>query len=410
MISNDKLKTRLLKLAFNGDLLGIKEKKEDKIGYYQIPSNWEWKRIGDVVNIINGFTPLRTEKSFWDKPEINWFTIDDMRRQGFFINDTEQFITKKALGNSSNRLLPPNTTLLCCTASVGEVAFTNIPLTTNQQFNGLIVNQEWKDKITPYYIFEYAKTLKSILIDKAGKTTINFVSTKKLSDILIPIPPLSEQKVIVEKLENAFQLIDSKEKNDQEVTKLKESLKEKIINQYTSSTENDVSLEEISSIISKGTTPRGGNTSYKDDGVLFIRAENLGYGYNNLSNKKYVDFETHNGFLKRSILQENDILVSIAGALGRTSFVENNMVPCNCNQAVSFIRIKNDIEFVPKYICYCIMSRRIQDSLLSQVKKTAQPNLTLEHIKNIRIPFPTLEVQEKIVEKIESLFELIEQL
>ena len=106
-----------------------------------------------------------------------------------------------------------------------------------------------------------------------------------------------------------------------------------------------------------------------------------------------------------SILKENDILVSIAGALGRTSFVEKEMLPCNCNQAVAFIRINENIDFVPQYICYCIMSRNVQTSLLSQVKKTAQPNLTLEHIKNIKIPFPTYEEQLEITKKIESLFE-----
>lgn len=187
-------------------------------------------------------------------------------------------------------------------------------------------------------------------------------------------------------------------------------LKEKIIDTIIQGIDSPIKrISEIASVVSKGTTPRGGNVCYTNNGVLFIRAENIGYGSNNLLNKKFVDIETHENYLKRSILKENDILVSIAGALGRTSFVEKEMLPCNCNQAVAFIRINENIDFIPQYICYCIMSRNVQTSLLSQVKKTAQPNLTLEHIKNIKIPFPTYEEQLEITKKIESLFELIDQ-
>ena len=114
--------------------------------------------------------------------------------------------------------------------------------------------------------------------------------------------------------------------------------------------------------------------------------------------------------MKRSILLENDILVSIAGALGRTSYVSKENLPCNCNQAVSFIRIRNDISFDPKYIAYYISSKNVQEVLLSKIKKTAQPNLTLDHIKKIEIKLPPLEQQKKIVERIEECFKLIEQL
>ena len=187
-------------------------------------------------------------------------------------------------------------------------------------------------------------------------------------------------------------------------------LKEKIIDTIIQDIESPIKkISEITSVVSKGTTPRGGNVCYTENGVLFIRAENIGYGSNNLLNKKFVDIETHENYLKRSILKENDILVSIAGALGRTSYIESEMLPCNCNQAVAFIRIKENIDFVPQYICYCIMSKKVQTSLLSQVKKTAQPNLTLEHIKNIKIPFPTYEEQLEITKRINGIFELIDR-
>jgi restriction endonuclease S subunit len=92
---------------------------------------WEVKKLGDVCDIINGSTPLRTNSEFWHNGTVPWFTIDDIRKQGRRISHTEQFVTKAAL--KKLRVLPVNTVLLCCTASIGEYAITEIELTTNQQ-------------------------------------------------------------------------------------------------------------------------------------------------------------------------------------------------------------------------------------------------------------------------------------
>lgn len=180
---------------------------EDEIPF-DIPESWKWYRIGELFNIVNGFTPLKSNPEFWTDGDIPWFTIEDVRRQGRFISSTEKFITRKALAKNTERIVPADTVLLCCTASVGEYAYTNIPLTTNQQFNAFVVKEYYKNAVYPLYVFEYAKTLKGSLIDRAGKTTFNFVSVGKLSNMLIPLPPLAEQKRIVAKLEEILPLCE----------------------------------------------------------------------------------------------------------------------------------------------------------------------------------------------------------
>ena len=183
------------------------EISDDEIPF-DIPDSWKWFRIGEVFNLINGFTPLRTNPEFWSEKDIPWFTIDDVHRQGRFITTTEKFISQKALSKKSNRIVPPDSVLLCCTASVGEYAYTKIALTTNQQFNAFVTKPEFKSAVYPMYVYEYAKTLKGALIKNAGKTTFNFLSVGKLSSLLIPIPPLAEQKRIVAKLEEVLSLCD----------------------------------------------------------------------------------------------------------------------------------------------------------------------------------------------------------
>ena len=158
----------------------LPEITEDEIPF-EIPESWKWYRIGEVFSIVNGFTPLKSNPEFWTNGEIPWFTIEDVHRQGRFISSTEKHISKKALSKNTERIVPPDSVLLCCTASVGEYAYTIIPLTTNQQFNAFVTKPEFVNAVFPMFVYEFAKTLKDTLIRNAGKTTFNFLSVGKLS-------------------------------------------------------------------------------------------------------------------------------------------------------------------------------------------------------------------------------------
>ena len=175
---------------------------------FEIPESWQWCRIGTICIITNGFTPLRTEDKFWLNGDINWFTIDDIRTQGEYINFTKQKITKEAI--TPKRVVREGSILLCCTASVGQCAFTKIPITTNQQFNALTIKDDFCPLILDEYLFVFAKTLKDELHRLSGKTTFEFVSVKKISNLLIPIPPLNEQARIITCVKQALSSIISR--------------------------------------------------------------------------------------------------------------------------------------------------------------------------------------------------------
>ena len=170
-----------------------------------------------------------------------------------------------------------------------------------------------------------------------------------------------------------------------------------------------VRLSSISQVISKGTTPKGGKNAYSDHGVKFLRVENINDdGTISHDNIAYVSEELHYTFLKRSILEENDILVSIAGTLGKTGIVRSIDLPMNTNQAVAFVRISSG-KINRWYIKNAIDNPVIQTLLLSKTKVTSIPNLTLEIIGECPIPLPPLPEQQRIVDRMESLFAKLDE-
>lgn len=169
-------------------------------------------------------------------------------------------------------------------------------------------------------------------------------------------------------------------------------------------------VKNISDVVSKGTTPLGGKKVYIEDGIEFLRVENfLDNGTISHEGIAHISEDIHLGELKRSILKKDDVLVSIAGTLGKTAIVQGYDLPINTNQAVAFIRLNSKTKILPKYLRFLFDSPMLQNHLLGKVKVTSIPNLTIEIISNCPIPLPPLSEQQRIVERIEALFAKLDE-
>ena len=170
-----------------------------------------------------------------------------------------------------------------------------------------------------------------------------------------------------------------------------------------------VKLSALSDLISKGTTPTGGKNAYVSEGVHFLRVENINDdGTISHDNIACVTEEMHTGFLKRSVLHSRDVLVSIAGTLGKTGIVRDVDLPLNTNQAVAFVRLKSEA-VNERYIKWVIDNPITQELLLGKTKVTSIPNLTLEIIGDCPIPLTPIAEQQRIVDRIEYLFAKLDE-
>ena len=187
----DFYRNRLLDFALRDDLAG------------QV----EWKTLGEVFNTRNGYTPSKTNDYFWKDGTIPWFRMDDIRANGRILYDSALHITPKAV--KRNGLFKANSIILATSATIGEHALLQQDALTNQRFTNFEIKEELQELLLPKFAFYYF-----FIIDEwCKKHTIigNFpsVDTQQLMEQTFPLPPLSEQRRIVDILDRFDTLTNS---------------------------------------------------------------------------------------------------------------------------------------------------------------------------------------------------------
>ena len=166
-----------------------------------------------------------------------------------------------------------------------------------------------------------------------------------------------------------------------------------------------VQLSDLTCLITKGTTPTSLGFQFIESGINFIKIESITeYGSIDLSKVAYISEECDNA-LKRSQLKENDILFSIAGALGVIAIVKQDILPANINQALAIVRLKDQgsLAFISNYF-----KTQIIQSEIGRIKAgAAQPNISLGQLGDFFISLPAMPEQQKIASCLSSIDDLI---
>jgi len=165
-------------------------------------------------------------------------------------------------------------------------------------------------------------------------------------------------------------------------------------------------LDEITELITKGTTPTTNGYKFLNKGINFLKIENIVDGEIDLSTiEMFISEEAHQS-QKRSQLEEHDVLFSIAGTIGDTAIVKKEHLPMNTNQAIALIRPKESLNSIfLKYSLLSIVSQNTKD----KQRGGAIKNISLSDIKNTDYPLPPLPEQQRIVSKLNNLFEKIDK-
>ena len=165
-------------------------------------SNWDIFRLGDICETSSGGTPPRSHPEYFENGSIPWLKSGEVS-QGY-ISSSEEFITEEALQLSSAKLFPIDTALVAMYgATVGEVGILKIPAATNQAICGVFPG----DKFIPEFLYLILKAKKDFLISQSAGGAQPNISQKIIRDLNIPLPPLSHQKEIINKVQSLEKIV-----------------------------------------------------------------------------------------------------------------------------------------------------------------------------------------------------------
>lgn len=367
--------------------------------------------LGDYVNFQNGYAFKSSE---YAKQGHYLIRIKNVQ-QGFIEINDECFVEIPSETKFEKFKLRNGDIVLSLTGNVGRIARIrneHLPAALNQRVARILPkNDKVLDVEYLYYLLRTPEFLEFAIGSGKGAAQQN-ISTADLEKFEVHIPSLEKQHQIVEKLNSIF--AENKKLNDgfaSQIENVSDLFSQVCLEKTKKLIPSDFkSLKEISSVITKGTTPTSLGYRFSLTGVNFLKVESLNEIGGFVTSKfAYIDVDCHQS-LNRSQLKESDVLVSIAGALGRTALVTADVCPANVNQALSLIRLPEDSQISPHFLFSLFQSGYFKTELDQMGAGAAQQNLSLAQIGSLKIPIFSRQKQKEFIDFLYNLREQITDL
>ena len=373
---------------------------------YEVPENWVWVRLGAIAEIVTGGTPSKKHPEYYGG-NFPFYKPSDLD-QGRLTYDASEYLSEE--GKNVSRIIPKNSTAVCCIGSIGKCGYLMCEGTTNQQINSAI------PKINSLCLYYYLCTENFVqdLLSMASATTIAIVNKSKMESCAFPLPPLSEQQRIVESIEELFAKLDEAKERLQEVADSFAVRKAAILhNAFTGELtkqwrrENGVSdesweekkLGEVGFWLGGGTPSTSREEYWENGNILWITSKDMKSAVIEDTLMKVNEIGVKNS--SANYIEKPALLVVMrSGILRRTFPVAMVKKPFTVNQDLkAIIPDKDDLEFL--YWMLLSNEQRILDTCMKN--GTTVESINSNALKDLTFKCPTLPEQHEIVRLIDDL-------
>lgn len=404
-----------------------------------LPPNWALCKIGDIASIIGGGTPSTSENSnFCSDGGIPWLTPADLSKfSGMYVSRGKRNLTKHGFQSCSARLLPKGAVLFSSRAPIGYVAIAGNDLCTNQGFRSLVCRQG----ILPEYVFFYLRHAGPLAEQLASGTTFAEISGSKMSEIPFRLPPTTEQRRIVTKLEELLGKVDACQKRLEKISVILKRFRQSVLaaacsgqmtedwrkkNKTISAVSNALGAEKYSGedlpetwrhvyvggVITGLKYGTARKCSYAKKGVPVLRIPNIVKGVVDHSDLKYAEIPKSE--LNDLQLLPGDLLlirsngsVSLVGRVALVGRAENNFA-----YAGYLIRLRlNPLLVESRYLnlAFTLPSTRLQIEIPAR-STSGVNNINSQEVRQLVIPLAPIPEQIEILRRVEVFFRLADQI
>ncbi len=365
---------------------------------------WPVKTLGDVCIVERGSSPRPIQDFQTDSEDgVNWIKIGDTKGVTKYLTNTKEKITRE--GAKKSRLVEKGDFILSNSMSFGKPY---IMATSGYIHDGWFALRLPED-IDPDFFYHL---LSSPLVQDQFQSLSSGAIVKNISGDLVkktrlPIPPISEQKRIVAILDQTFADIEqARAKTEQNLKNARELFESYLQQVFSERGEGWVTskLKTITFKIGSGATPRGGNESYKQEGVPLIRSMNVHDRFFKNKNLAFID-DQQAGKLNNVIVEKGDVLLNITGAsVARCCVAPDEFLPARVNQHVAIIRVDQSV-LTSKFLNFILTSKFYKDQLLGIGESgSTRQAITKVQIEDFEIDFPcSIELQNQLLSSLRFL-------
>ena len=348
-------------------------------------------RLGDVCTVVSGSTPKSTVPEYWDG-DIKWITPAELSNDTYIINDSERHITALGVAKTGLKSFPAGTVILSSRAPIGKTAIAGCEMFCNQGFKNLICSEKIDSKYLYYFLSGKTDYLNSL----GRGATFKEISKAIVENIEIPLPEVEEQKRIAARFERLLRLIQLQKAELEELDKLVKSRFIELFGDYdlTHPQESWAPIKEVGTVVG-GATPKTDHDEYWGGSYRWITPAELdadsGYIYDSVRKLTKAGVESCS-------LQEmpvGTVILSSRAPIGKVAIAGNTFY---CNQGFKNIICKEGI--TPRYL-YTVLLLNVE-YLNSLGRGATFKEISKGIVESIRIPVPSMELQEQFVAFVEQ--------
>lgn len=187
---------------------------------------WVAKKLGEICEFQNGYTPSKAVNSFWENGTIPWFRMEDIRTNGRILSDAIQHITEEAV---KGNLFPANSIIMSTTATIGEHALLIVDSLANQRFTNLIIRKSLTQAVDVMWFYHYCFILGEWCRRNINEGGLAAVNMEDFSKVTIAVPRINEQNAIASVLTSMDKEISALEAKKAKFEQIKQGMMQQLL-------------------------------------------------------------------------------------------------------------------------------------------------------------------------------------
>jgi type I restriction enzyme S subunit len=361
-------------------------------------TRWPKRRLGDLTDVLSGFA--FDSEGFGDSGEIPVVRIRDVvpgRSSTFYRGAFD-----------SRFIVDSGDILIGMDGEFNRARWCGGKALLNQRVSRIAPSSR---DIDDGYLFYFLPAALKAIEQVTPFVTVKHLSVKQIRDIVVPLPPLPEQRRIAETLDKADALRAKRRAALVQLDTLTQSI---FLDMFGDPATNpkgwpQVPIGDHASKIGSGATPRGGEESYKAAGITLIRSMNVRDGAFLRDGLAFIDDEQA-AQLEGVVVEADDVLLNITGAsVARVCRAPADVLPARVNQHVAIIR--STATFNSHFLEQCLLSPSVKERLLKIARAGAtREAITKSAIEQFRVIRPPRELQDQFAARVVASEETYRQM